>query len=178
MTEFQRRPSLPNAMRRVSTSLQTQESFNRGKSNVLYFDGPFQCTTNSSGAVTKSWTLVKGQVNTFLKPVIEIYAQGLGTTNGANKYIGMYVYIDGQAIYANTLLSWGTSSAAVTAERRRTIPGSALGSNNRLGGFIVLQLDSSQFPSSDIHDFEVTLEPDGTSANCSVEAVQVVTRIL
>ena len=180
MTDFQRPPNLTNTLRAVNRQVQAHEAFNRGVGQVLSFDGPFSVRTDSAAyqIPAYTWSLVKGKISTFLKPVIEIYAQGLGSTNGAGKYAYMSVYIDDTPIYADTLLQWGTSSAAVTNERRRTIPGSAQGTPSRLGGFMILQLNTSQFPSSDVHDIEITLEGVGTSANCTISDIQIVTRVL
>jgi len=144
---------------------------------------------------TRRWTVASTTVNTSTPAVtvasenisctqdsvLEVYAHGLGTTNGAGKYGVLSVYIDGVKMYADTLLKWGDSGSAVSGERRFSLPGSVIGTGNpnpnRLGGFVVVMDTGTDFLSAGTHLIEVKVETSGTSASCTVTDLAIAYRI-
>jgi hypothetical protein len=109
--------------------------------------------------------------------VIEVFATGLGSTNGAGRYGNLVVYVDTLKIYASKLIQWGDSGAAVTNQRRFSIPNSALGATDRLGGFVVFMDGNTQFLDAGEHTIEMKLERDASGDSCTLTDLSIAYRI-
>lgn len=95
-----------------------------------------------STTTSDQWAL-QTYVTTLSYELLEVYAQGRCSTTGAGRYVWLTAYIDEEPIWADKLLQWGDAAGSTTNITRRTIPGSATGTDNRLGGFVNLQSDTS-----------------------------------
>lgn len=176
MARYERRQNLHSIIQSTSSQVQdTQAAFAYTATRKWT---PATTTVNSA---TPSVTVVSEYVNCNDTGLLEVYAHGLGTTNGAGKYGALVVYIDGNKMYADTLLKWGDSVAAVTSERRFSYPSSALGTGNpnpnRLGGFVVVWDASTTALSAGAHLIEVKIETVGTSASCTASDLLIAYRI-
>ena len=172
MARYERRQKLHSIIERTNNQLMaTQAAF-----------GPI---------ATRRWTVASTTVNTSTPTVtvatenisctqdsvLEVYAHGLGTTNGANKFGALVVYIDGNKMYADTLIQWGSASAAVDSERRFSFPSSHFGATDRLGGFVVVMDANTNFLDAGTRLIEMKLEKIGTSASCTVTDLAIAYRI-
>jgi len=173
---YERRRTLHSVLERSNAQLQSAQtalSFGATRKTTLA-----STTVNTS---TPSVTVVSEYEMCVEGSVLEVYAHGLGTTNGAGKYGVLVVYIDGVKMYADTLLKWGDSAAAVSSERRFSVPGSAIGTGNpnanRLGGFVVVMDTGTDLLSAGSHLIEIKLETSGSSASCIVTDLAVTYRI-
>jgi hypothetical protein len=172
MARYERRQNLHSIIQSTSSQVQdTQAAFAYTATRKWT---PAATTVNST---TPSVTVVSEYVNCNDTGLLEVYAHGLGTTNGAGKYGALVVYIDGNKMYADSLLQWGSASAAVTTERRFSYPSAKLGSLDRLGGFVVVWDANTNPLSAGAHLIEVTIETVGTGASCTASDLLIAYRI-
>jgi hypothetical protein len=172
VARYERRQNLHSVIQSTSSQVQdTQAAFAYTATRKWT---PATTTVNST---TPSVTVVSEYVNGNDTGLLEVYAHGLGTTNGAGKYGALVVYIDGNKMYADSLLQWGSASAAVTTERRFSYPSTKFGSLDRLGGFVVVWDASTTALSAGAHLIEVTIETVGTSASCTASDLLIAYRI-
>jgi hypothetical protein len=176
MAYIERQPTLPDAITNgFDRTNSLEHRLIRSATRHNEFTGSWTATSSTSV------TVVSEDIVCEDKQLLEVYAHGLGSTNGANKYGVLVVYIDGSQMYADTLLKWGSSTAAVSNERRFSLPGSAIGTGspnpNRLGGFVTVLDASTSFLSAGEHLIEMTLETSGTSASCTVTDLAIAYRI-
>jgi len=177
VARYERRQNLHSIIQSTSSQVQdTQAAFSY---TAMRKWTPSSTTVNTS---TPSVTVVSEYVTSNDNGVLEVYAHGLGTTNGGGKYAALAVYIDSSKMYADSLLQWGDASVAVTNERRFSVPGSKLGSGGvgsspRLGGFVTVMDASTSLLTAGTHLIEITIETIGTSASCTVTDLAIAYRI-
>jgi len=172
MAYIERQPTLPDAITNgFDRTNSLEHRMIRSATRHNEFTGSWTATSSTSV------TVVSEDIVCEDKQLLEVYAHGLGSTNGANKFGQLIVYIDGLQMYADTLLQWGSSTAAVSNERRFSYPSSHFGATDRLGGFVTVMDASTSFLSAGEHLIEMTLETSGTSASCTVTDLAIAYRI-
>jgi len=172
MARYERRQKLHTVIERSASQLQSTEAAFGYMATRRWVVA--STTANTS---TPSVTIVSENVSCTQDSVLEVYANGLGTTNGAGKYGALVVYIDSSKMYADSLVQWGSSSAAVTSERRFSFPSSKLGTTDRLGGFVVVMDSSTSFLEAGTRLIEIKVETIGASASCTVTDLDIAYRI-